>query len=42
MNLSRHFRALILAGTAAGTVMASADAGLPPRTAQELLVDLQG
>jgi outer membrane lipoprotein-sorting protein len=33
--------ALILAGTAAGTVMASADAGLPARTAQELLVDLQ-
>ncbi len=33
--------ALILAGTAAGTVIASADAGLPPRTAQELLVDLQ-
>ena len=33
--------ALILAGSAAGTVIASADAGLPPRTAQELLVDLQ-
>ncbi len=33
--------ALILAGASAGTVIASADAGLPPRTAQELLVDLQ-
>lgn len=32
---------LILASAAAGTVIASADAGLPPRTAQELLVDLQ-
>lgn len=33
--------ALILSSAAAGTVIASADAGLPPRTAQELLVDLQ-
>ncbi len=33
--------ALILAGTLAGTVGASADSGLDPRTAQELLVDLQ-
>lgn len=33
--------ALIISSAAAGTVIASADAGLPPRTAQELLVDLQ-
>ena len=33
--------ALILAGTLAGTVGASADSGLDPRTAQQLLVDLQ-
>jgi outer membrane lipoprotein-sorting protein len=33
--------ALILSSAAVGTVIASADAGLPPRTAQELLVDLQ-
>jgi outer membrane lipoprotein-sorting protein len=33
--------ALILSSAAAGTVIASADAGLPPRSAQELLVDLQ-
>jgi outer membrane lipoprotein-sorting protein len=33
--------ALIVGGTLAGTVAASADAGLPPKSAQELLVDLQ-
>ena len=33
--------ALILAGTTVGTVVASADAGLPPKTPQELLVALQ-
>jgi hypothetical protein len=33
--------ALIVAGTLAGTVAASADSGLPPRTAEELLVALQ-
>ena len=33
--------ALILAGTVAGTVGASADAGLPPKTAEALLVELQ-
>ena len=33
--------ALILAGSLAGTVGASADSGLPPKTAQELLVALQ-
>jgi outer membrane lipoprotein-sorting protein len=33
--------ALIVAGTLGGTVVASADAGLPAKTAEELLVDLQ-
>ena len=33
--------ALICAGTLAGTVVASADPGLPAKTASELLVDLQ-
>lgn len=33
--------ALVVAGAMVGTVGASADSGLPPKTAQELLVDLQ-